>query len=41
MRDGRALQAGTSHYLGTNCARTFGISCLSDAGRQKLCHTTS
>src|SRR6516165_12250867 len=25
MRDGRALQAGTSHYLGTNFARAFGI----------------
>ncbi|HVT69137.1 MAG TPA: His/Gly/Thr/Pro-type tRNA ligase C-terminal domain-containing protein, partial [Trebonia sp.] len=41
MRDGRALQAGTSHYMGTNFARAFGISYLSPGGRQELCHTTS
>ena len=41
MRDGKALQAGTSHYLGTNFARSFGIQYLNRAGRQELCHTTS
>lgn len=41
MRDGKALQAGTSHYLGTNFARAFGIQYLSQAGEQELCHTTS
>lgn len=41
MRDGKALQAGTSHYLGTNFARAFGIQYLSQAGRQEVCHTTS
>jgi prolyl-tRNA synthetase len=41
MRDGKALQAGTSHYLGTNFARAFGIEYLSSAGQQELCHTTS
>jgi prolyl-tRNA synthetase len=41
MRDGKALQAGTSHYLGTNFAKAFGIQCLNDAGRLELCHTTS
>jgi len=41
MRDGRALQAGTSHYLGTNFARAFGIRYTSEAERLELCHTTS
>ncbi len=41
MRDGKALQAGTSHYLGTNFAKAFGIQYLNDAGRLELCHTTS
>jgi prolyl-tRNA synthetase len=41
MRDGRALQAGTSHYLGTNFARAFGIQ-YTDAGDvPQFCHTTS
>ena len=41
MRDGKALQSGTSHYLGTNFASAFGIRYLNQAGRQELCHTTS
>ncbi|MGH3164507.1 MAG: proline--tRNA ligase [Trebonia sp.] len=41
MRDGKALQSGTSHYLGTNFARAFGIQYLSQAGRQEWCYTTS
>ena len=41
MRDGKALQAGTSHYMGTNFASAFGIRYLSQSGQQELCHTTS
>jgi prolyl-tRNA synthetase len=41
MRDGRALQAGTSHYLGTNFARAFDIQFASEAGQLEYCHTTS
>jgi prolyl-tRNA synthetase len=41
MRDGKALQSGTSHYLGTNFAKAFDIFYTSDKGRQELCHTTS
>ncbi|MGE5286644.1 MAG: proline--tRNA ligase [Micromonosporaceae bacterium] len=41
MRDGRALQAGTSHYMGTNFARAFDIGYTSESGRLELCHTTS
>ena len=41
MRDGKALQSGTSHYLGTNFAKAFGIQFADDAGRLELCHTTS
>ena len=41
MRDGKALQAGTSHYMATNFAKAFEIRYTSEAGRQELCHTTS
>ncbi|GAA1505001.1 proline--tRNA ligase [Sphaerisporangium rubeum] len=41
MRDGKALQAGTSHYMGTNFAKAFDIRYTSGAGRLELCHTTS
>jgi prolyl-tRNA synthetase len=41
MRDGKALQSGTSHFLGTNFARAFGIQYLSHTGQQEWCHTTS
>ena len=41
MRDGRALQAGTSHYLGTNFAKAFDIQYQDESGRLQLCHTTS
>src|SRR5579859_3756291 len=41
MRDGRALQSGTSHYLGTNFARAFGIQYTSESGELEYCHTTS
>ncbi len=41
MQDGKALQAGTSHYLGTSFAEAAGIRYQDDAGAQQLCHTTS
>ncbi len=41
MRDGRALQSGTSHYMGTNFARAFGIQYAAENGELKFCHTTS
>jgi prolyl-tRNA synthetase len=41
MRDGRALQAGTSHYMGTNFAKVFNIQYAAESGELELCHTTS
>ncbi len=41
MRDGRALQSGTSHYLGSNFARAFGIQYAAESGELEFCHTTS
>ncbi|MGH9210423.1 MAG: proline--tRNA ligase [Acidimicrobiales bacterium] len=41
MRDGKALQMGTSHELGTNFARVFDISYLDDQGTTQSCWTTS
>ncbi|MFN8106067.1 MAG: proline--tRNA ligase [Acidimicrobiia bacterium] len=41
MRDGKALQMGTSHYLGQNFARAFDITFSDTDGRLALCHTTS
>jgi prolyl-tRNA synthetase len=41
MRDGRALQSGTSHYLGTNFAKAFEIQYQDSAGALQLVHTTS
>ncbi len=41
MRDGRALQAGTSHYLGTNFAKTFDIRYQDRDNQSQLCHTSS
>jgi prolyl-tRNA synthetase len=41
MQDGKALQAGTSHYLGTNFAEAQGIRYQSADGGVELCHTTS
>src|SRR5262249_24951310 len=41
MRDGKALQMGTSHELGQNFARIFDIQYLDDTGAQQLCWTTS
>ncbi|MER5357080.1 proline--tRNA ligase [Streptomyces sp. NPDC002785] len=41
MRDGKALQMGTSHELGTNFAKAFHTSYLSKEGRQELVWQTS
>ncbi|HEX6987846.1 MAG TPA: proline--tRNA ligase [Bacillota bacterium] len=41
MGNGRALQAGTSHYLGDGFARVLGIEFLDDDGERKPVHMTS
>jgi prolyl-tRNA synthetase len=41
MQDGKALQAGTSHYLGTSFAEAANIRFQDREGGQQLCHTTS
>jgi prolyl-tRNA synthetase len=41
MQDGKALQAGTSHYLGQNFAQSAGIGFVDADGERKLVHTTS
>jgi prolyl-tRNA synthetase len=41
MRDGKALQAGTSHNLGTSFAKSFDIQYLDADGQRKYCATTS
>ncbi len=41
MQDRKALQAGTSHFLGQNFAKASGIKFLTPEGRQELAWTTS
>ncbi|HEU0117670.1 MAG TPA: aminoacyl--tRNA ligase-related protein, partial [Alphaproteobacteria bacterium] len=41
MQDGRALQAGTSHYLGQNFSKSIGIQFQSREGAVEHVHTTS
>ncbi len=41
MPDGKALQSGTSHFLGQNFARAFDIDFLDKDGQRKLVWTTS
>ena len=41
MQDRKALQAGTSHYLGQNFAKASGIKFLNQAGEIEYAHTTS
>jgi len=41
MQDGKALQAATSHYLGTNFAEAQNIRYQDKDGGQSLAHTTS
>jgi prolyl-tRNA synthetase len=41
MKDGKAVQAGTSHYLGTNFAVAFDIKYLDRENQHTFVHTTS
>lgn len=41
MQDGKALQAGTAHYLGTNFARAQNIRYQTEQGDLAFAHTTS
>ena len=41
MQDGKALQAGTSHYLGQHFSRAQNIRFQNDAGELVHCYTTS
>ena len=41
MKDGKSLQAGTSHYMGQNFATAFDIDFLDSDGTHKNAYTTS
>ena len=41
MRDGRALQMGTSHHFGQNFTRAFDVQFLDQDGERKYPHSTS
>lgn len=41
MRDRKALQAGTSHYLGQNFAKAYGVTFQDRAGDQQFAYATS
>ena len=41
MQDGKALQAGTSHYLGENFARAFDVTYQAEDNTLKYVHATS
>ena len=41
MQDGKALQAGTSHMLGQNFSRQFGLTFQSEDGREEYAWNTS
>jgi prolyl-tRNA synthetase len=41
MQDGKALQSGTSHYLGQNFSRSMEMEFTDEDGQNKLCYTTS
>ena len=41
MQDGKALQAGTSHFLGQNFAKAQNIKFASVSGAEEFCWTTS
>jgi prolyl-tRNA synthetase len=41
MRDGLALQTGTSHFFGQNFSRAYDISFTNSENQRELCHTTS
>ena len=37
MQDGKALQAGTSHFLGQNFAKAFDVKFTNKEGKLRLC----
>ncbi len=41
MQDKKALQAGTSHFLGQNFAKASGIKFLTQEGKEEIAYTTS
>ncbi len=41
MQDGKALQAGTSHFLGQNFAKAFDVKFLNKEGKQEIVWATS
>ncbi len=41
MQDGKALQMGTSHFMGTNFAKASGIQFLNESGNLEYVNTTS
>lgn len=41
MQDGKALQAGTSHFLGQNFAKSANISFINNQGQSEFAYTTS
>lgn len=41
VKDGKSVQSGTSHYLGTNFAKVFDVKYLGEDGEQHLGHQTS
>ena len=41
MQDGKALQSGTSHFLGQNFAKAFDVTFTNKEGRQELVWATS
>jgi len=41
MQDGKALQSGTSHYLGQNFARAFDVTFQNKQGQRELVYATS
>lgn len=41
MQDGKALQAGTSHYLGQNFSKSCGIKFQGRDSKEEFAHTTS
>ena len=41
MQDGKALQSGTSHYLGQNFSAAMDMEFTDEDGERKLCYTTS
>ena len=41
MQDGKALQAGTSHFLGQNFAKAFDVKYVNKEGKQDFVWATS